>query len=402
MKKNRNLKLDIITFLLLICMFLALQTNFYNVSAGEIEISYQSNWELPGSSLITSHRGDLELILGLPDIDTSSGRRYQLQEFPEFRQLPFGLRNMGNATIENWSSPVIINENVSYNKLTIRTELIIDTRNGNRSIRTRDLDIEGNGEITIRGNGRVFLFVEGDLNLQGSSSINSEGSSVLLHLYHTGNRVRIQGSASGNGNKFSGNFYSDGQEIQIDGGARIAGNIYARRGKLSFKSSTVNCQEIYSRDGDIEISNGARVNSALISGGDNIRITGGSHFDGRSDGIQAPYASIRIDQGVTLNSRILGNPDKIRIEHINEGQSSYWIEDANSANSTGGSKRRIVIYSSRNDPGYKLFFWRNNRWARIPSSRRERNRIVYNVVLDTNRILISNPSNNPISKVEID
>ncbi|MEJ6951317.1 polymer-forming cytoskeletal protein [Natronospora cellulosivora (SeqCode)] len=392
---------------LLLCLILTLLLFvFTSTVALASAIVVQGDFDLEASFFPISDNWDVELTLGLPYIDSSLPKEsFQMPSFPEFRSLPSNLRNRGNARIENWSTPVVIGENIRYNKLTIKTELIIDTRFGNRFIRVRELNMGSNGKITIRGNGKVYLFVESDINLEGSSSINSSGNGDELDLYHSGNRVRLHGGVENNNYKFSGNLYTSGREVLIDGGARINGNIYAERGDINIRNGFITCQQIYTKTGNLEITNGANVRSTIISGGNKIRITGGSRFDGLSGGIQAPSANIRIDQGVTIQGKIIANPDKVKIEHINYGESNYSIEEAkisDFSNISSDSLNTITVHSSDNSPNFYLYFWENNRWVRIYSARRSWDRVTFERPITTDRILIRNPAKHPITVIEIE
>ncbi|MFW6030053.1 MAG: DUF7305 domain-containing protein [Halanaerobiales bacterium] len=400
MRRNKRVGFLIIYFFLISLVFFNVTYVFANEGEVQAEISGVGD----SQDFIRSNKDDLELVLSPADYDFSESS-YSLPEFPEFKEGPYWLRNKGNKIIEDWSSPVIIKEDLSYNKLIVKTELIIDTNSSDRHILIRDLKIESNGKITIRGHGRVYLYVESDLNFDGSSSINAEGNSDLLHLYHNGNRIKFQGGTAHNRYKFSGNIYTNGQEVLINGGSRINGNIYASNGRILIRNGFITCQEIYARNGDIEITNGANVKSTIVSGGNIVRITGGSRFDGLSGGIQAPYANIHIDQGVNLKSKIIADPARVKIEHINEGQSSYWIEDVSGSEMNHGSKNvlnKISIYSSRNNPNFNIYFWRNNRWVRIHNLRRKHDRLIVQNRIDSNRILISNTFGFPITRIEIE
>ncbi|MFP4660689.1 MAG: polymer-forming cytoskeletal protein [Halanaerobiales bacterium] len=352
---------------------------------------------------------DMELYiggLGSSQTPVRPGERQILPEFPEFKQPPMGLNNKGSETIDNWSSSTVIRNNTYYNNLMVKSTLEIDTRFGDVMLRVRNLNFDSSGKIIVRGNGKLFLFVENDLHLTGGSSINSGDRFDNLELYHSGNRITLEGGASGNNQyKFSGIIYTEAQGLTIRNGASVNGLVYAKRADIVIQSGKIETQMIYTRNGTVSINNGAKVRGTLVAGGDKLRISNGSTFDGTAGGIFAIDADVRIEQGTVIKGKIVADPDRVEIRNINNNQSDYWIvrpgEGDTGWNPGNSMIKKITVYSDDHDAYFYLFYWNNFYWERIYPSNTGNGRVVFNQTINSNRIIIKNSGRYSIDRIEI-
>ncbi|MFW5972087.1 MAG: polymer-forming cytoskeletal protein [Bacillota bacterium] len=373
-----------------------------------IEFGDDSTDYSPQEPPVEITENDLELYISGPfqydeSEDNSSGGNIGFSEFPQLPQPPFGLENKGSVNIENWSQPTVIYSNSYFNNMVVKSTLVIDTRYGDRIIRVKNLTFGSNGNIEVRGNGKVRFYVENDLHVSNGSRINGSGRPGALEVYHTGNRVTFQGGAGGNDNyKFSGTLYTTGSEVIIRNGANIKGEIYAERADINIFGGVTTDQLIYTRGGNIQLNGGANVSGRLICGGNMIKITGGSKFNGLSGGIYAPDANIVVEQGSTLLGPIRADTDKVSLNNINQRQSNYWFGSIGEQNNkVGGSIREVIVHTSKKNPSFRLYAWINNSWVKINASSKSSYSVRFDKYMTTRRLLIKNSGNNPISRVEI-
>ncbi|MFP4016103.1 MAG: hypothetical protein ACLFUI_03635 [Halanaerobiales bacterium] len=383
----------------LILMFMFCSTTIFatvEIEIGEMKLNDLSDY-------------DMELYIGGLTGSYTPVRpdeRQGLPEFPEFKQPPMGLNNKGSDTIDNWSSPTIIGSNAYYNNLMVKSTLEIDTRFGDIMLRVRNLNFASSGKVNLRGNGKLYLFVENDLHLSGGSSINGGGRFDNLELYHSGNRITFEGGASGNNiYKFSGIIHTKAQEIIIRNGANINGIMYAEKADINIHSGKIDTQLIYTRRGDISITNGAKAQGTLVIGGDDLRISNGSTFNGLSGGIFALDADVRIEQGAVIKGQIVADPDRVEIRNINRNKSDYWIvrpgDVAPGWNHDNSMIKEIMIYSEDTDAYFYLFYWNNFYWNRVYPSRSGNGRVVFNQSINSNKLIIKNPGRYSIDRIEI-
>ena len=358
-------------------------------------------------------KNDLELYIG--GLTTAEEKTYynpgqdnRLPDFPEFKNVPFGLKSMFNATIKDWSKPTVINYDCSYFNLHIESTLEIDTRYGDVNISIGNLSFGSNGHIVIRGSGKASLYVKGDLNLSNGSSINSNGNFELLELYHRGSKVKFQGGVGGNGRyKFSGILYTSSDNIIIENGARINGSIYAERADITIKGVELDTRVIYTKRGDILINNGGKLGGVLVAGGDKLSISGGSKFDGSSGGIYAPEAAVSIDQGAIIIGKIVADSDNVNIKNINQGQSNYWLLSPGRGFDYEWNKKpvlikEVIICSTVKSPSFELYYRDDYGWKRVYPDTSTNGIMCFYKDISSNRLLIRNPYNNPIKEIIIE
>jgi RHS repeat-associated protein len=324
-----------------------------------------------------------------------------LPSFPAFLEAP-DIPGNGSRKIEDWSGPTIINQDVSYDNLTVNTELELDTSQGDVSLIVKNLQLGSNGSISITGPGKAYLFIENDLNLSNGSRINSSGKDQLLELYHNGNTVYLQGGSGGKGQyKLSGYIYTEAEEVFIQNGASFKGKLYARCGNITIRGGITVSDLIYTQTGNITITGGARVTGRIISGGNRVEVSGGSSFDGSPSGggLLAPEADIHIDQGAVIKGDIIANPARVQIGNINHRQSCYRIIETR--NLEKKYIEEVTIYSPEDNPYFYLYGWIDNNWVEIYKTAEGLKSITFKDYVKTNKLLIKNPGGLPVSEVVV-
>ncbi|TDX53272.1 RHS repeat-associated core domain-containing protein [Orenia marismortui] len=327
---------------------------------------------------------------------------YKLPDFPDFPEFPTELEDKGNVRIKDWSGVTLVADDGYYNRLDVITSLVIDTSNGDRVIRVKNLRLGSNADISIKGNGRLYLYVENNLEIKGGSRINGSGKKDAIVIYHSGDRVRLQGGVGGNDKyKFAGTIYTQADKINISGGAAVQGTIYIQDGNLRITGgSTVAGGSFYTRAGKINITGGAKVEGSLLSGGEEIVITGGSTIAGDNGGIYAPNAWIDLDGGSTIQGKIIATSEKVGIGHINYRESYYSIPQIDFSGETRLIEE-VEIYSKDNHPYFNLYAWVDGSWVEIYETESGLKSVKYQESIKTDKLLVKNPSGFSIGEIRV-
>jgi len=178
-----------------------------------------------------------------------------LPDFPEF---PTDLPHRGNF-IAGWdpSPPYYITDDGEYDKLEVRSTLIINVGSGTRRIRVRELSVLDSGKIILEGTGKLEFYVNDKFTITGSSGINVDlsnnvGDSSRLLLYYKGTNtmkftddVRFAGSVYaetanlliGGSGKLVGSFVTSGTKVTIEGGSWQQGVLYAPNAEVTLSGS---------------------------------------------------------------------------------------------------------------------------------------------------------------------
>ncbi|OCL26003.1 hypothetical protein U472_08220 [Orenia metallireducens] len=328
---------------------------------------------------------------------------YRLPEFPNIPEFPTGLENKGTVQINDWTNPTVIADDGYYESLSVISSLIIDTSNGDRILRVKSLTFGSNGNISIEGDGQVYLYVENDLEIGSGSRINGIGRDNSLVIYHSGARVSFQGGIGGNDKyKFAGTLYTQADQVNITGGAAVQGAIYIEEGDLTITGgATVAGGSFYTKSGTINITGGAKVEGSLLSGGEEIVITGGSTMAGAEGGIYAPNAWIDLDGGALIEGKIIATSDKVRIGNINHRESYYSIPQIDFS-----KEKRLVeeveIYANEDNPYFKLYAWIDGSWVELYETEHGIKSVKYQQSIKTDKLLVENPGGFTIGEIRVE
>ncbi len=152
------------------------------------------------------------------------------------------------------------------------------------------ISIESNRTLTINTEGNTFDLYVDHLNIPQGNVVLSGGGTVNLFVSETFNIGQKNGGGSSQLNT-SGDtrqlnvYYSGSTPIQIGGGNAINGSLFNLRA-------------------DLTLTNGFSFSGYLVSGGQSLNVQGGANNDAF---IIAPNATVRIEQGGTINGFVAAN-----------------------------------------------------------------------------------------------
>lgn len=195
-------------------------------------------------------------------------RSYPLPPFPGFpTTLPF----QGNFTAGWWPKPPYqISEDGQYDELKVLSELIIDLGSGARHIRARELIVTGDGKITLRGEGTLYLYVDEKFTFENGATINNGGDSNQVLLYYKGsNPVRVPDNT-----KLYGSLYAEKADISFANGGSITGNVITAGSSVTLTgASSILVGTVYAPNADVVMMNGTKIYGSVI----------GKSFEARGD-----------------------------------------------------------------------------------------------------------------------
>ncbi|MFP4662229.1 MAG: discoidin domain-containing protein, partial [Halanaerobiales bacterium] len=325
----------------------------------------------------------------------------KLPVFPAYSELP-AIPSGGSRKIEDWNKTVVISEDVHYDTLTVNTELEFDTSKGDLEIVVDRLIMGSNGSISITGHGKTTIYLNNDLDISNGSRINASGNSNSLEIYHSGNRMTIQGGVGGQDNyKLAATIYTRAEDIFIQNGASFKGKLYASEGNISIRGGITASELIYALKGNILVTGGAELSGMLVSGGKLIEVYGGSTLDGSNNqgAILAPQAEIYLDQGAIIKGDILADTEKVHIGNINHQHSFYKVPELK--NPENRYIEEVNIYSTTDNPSFYLYAWIDSNWIEIPQTEAGLRNITYREYFKTDKLLVKNPQGLPVSEVSV-
>jgi hypothetical protein len=130
------------------------------------------------------------------------------------------------------------------------------------------LDVQ-QGKISIKGTGKVKLYVDELISLKDSLNIDGDEKQVELYCNNTGT-FTIAGGTTINALLYFGN-----TNLLISGGASLKGDIVTAGTLIRFSGGTyADPKIIYAPNANIYISGGANIDGAVI--GSSVSVTGGS------------------------------------------------------------------------------------------------------------------------------
>lgn len=201
----------------------------------------------------------------------------ELPPFPDipddYRILPdtevksFKVINNGNLLITDYRAnnyTLKMNENLEFKKMAFNANraLNIDTGESDKSIVVDELNIE-NGHINITGAGKLTIYVTDKITMGSGSTVNNNGEVENLNIFLKGN-----------------------QELKLSGSQKIFGSVYVE-------------------NGDIDLGAGAGVKGNIFTGGNHIKISGGTWVAPTL--MFAPNAEVSLTGGGTVRGAVIAN-----------------------------------------------------------------------------------------------
>lgn len=186
----------------------------------------------------------------------------QLPEFPDFSSVAAVTHSNislgGDDKVE-----VELKENTKIDNITLvsETSLTFNIGNSNPILVVDNLNIN-NGHITIKGSGKLKIYVKNDITMGSGSTINMNGEINNLNIFHKGiNEVKLSGAQ-----KVYGSLYTENANLKLSGSGGILGNIFSDGEEIEITGgANVETQLILAPKAKVKISGGGSVYGTIMS-----------------------------------------------------------------------------------------------------------------------------------------
>ncbi|MCS7242107.1 polymer-forming cytoskeletal protein [Candidatus Caldatribacterium sp.] len=193
-------------------------------------------------------------------------RTYQLPPFPTFPTLT----NKGNFTAGWWPSPpYYITEDGQYNKLEVKSTLIINVgndKNDKRILRVKELSVTGSGKIILNGNGKLILYVDEKITLENGGGVNVDNNNnpkdaSKIFLYFKGSNLNLPNDV-----RFAGNIYAESANITISNSGKVIGNILTGGNQVTIDGdSSAYVRAVYAPNAGVKLQGSGKVKGVIIA-----------------------------------------------------------------------------------------------------------------------------------------
>lgn len=220
---------------------------------------------------------------------------------PPFPTIPSGYDKIAGYTSSKTlggdsKTTITLQNNASIGALTVNAShiLTIDVGDTNKELVLDSLELSGNAQIIIKGNGSLKLYVKDSLKYGGSAKFNAQSPNKNVQIYYAGSDLKLNSDT-----RIYASLYAEKANIKIGGSDQIHGSIYS--GGSSF----------------------------IVEGGGNIQpslyFAPNAHFDIRSSG---KVTGVII--GKSINVSGMGE-----VHYLQPTNDNSLVDDGN--NQTGGS-----------------------------------------------------------------
>ncbi len=195
--------------------------------------------------------------------------KYEMPEFPDFTELSFLPGSSIYSTGMTLSPEDYDQRHIPEILMTSgNNTLIIDTGDQDRELRVGKLDLSGQNEIKIIGDGKLTIYVDYDVDMKGGSSINEGGNVNHFMLFYRGNQeVELYDETLdfGGNTHFNGNFFADKANVRLRGTAGIQGNVITGGSVLMSGNASAISRVIYAPEGTVETNGNVGIRGAVVS-----------------------------------------------------------------------------------------------------------------------------------------
>lgn len=219
--------------------------------------------------------------------------------FPPF---PERLPTFNNIVIQGGpTNDKTINSDGYYQDITIDSDrtLTIDVGNQNRIIRVKNLKLN-QGQIKVKGTGKLTLYIENTFHMNGSSKMNFQMTNSMeqLNIFYKGtnsfnpaNAIRIVGS-----------IYAESANISLGGSGQITGNIITGGNNIEIHGAgTTTKGLVFAPNAKVQLVGSGSVIGAVIS--DSFSIVGGSRVTYKEIDVQTLtpfFAQETVDPDISI------------------------------------------------------------------------------------------------------
>ena len=204
--------------------------------------------------------------------------KYEMPIFPDFGALNF--MPSGNS----FSNSTMTLNPSDYDQLHIseirmdsgNNTLTINTGDQDRELRVGRLELGGQNEIKIIGDGKLTIYVDYDVDMKGGSTINENGDVNQLMLYYNGNQeVELYDETLdfGGNTHFNGSFFADKANVRLRGTSGIQGNVITGGNVTMSGDASAISRVIYAPNGTVSTQGNVKIRGSVIS---NVYNSGGN------------------------------------------------------------------------------------------------------------------------------
>lgn len=151
--------------------------------------------------------------------------------------------------------------------------MIINIYDEDFIIRANEFVVSGAGKVTINkyGSGKLILYISDKFDLSGSGKVNENGNPEDVYLYYSGNHTLNPSGST----KFVSNVYVEKADIEISGSGGITGNIISGGNNviISGDASAI-VRALYAPNAVIKYTGSGKTRGAVI--GKDIEMSGGT------------------------------------------------------------------------------------------------------------------------------
>lgn len=244
----------------------------YTLPSSHSKTILAPNWWLDQKRPII-YKEDFNLGLTLPDFPSANDFNYKIIPDTTFKagSSQYQVISKGNINISNW----IVSD----------YELILD-----QDYKVNDINLSSNYRLTINVKDKdVSLYVN---SIQGIGHLDVKsqpGGSLTIYL---ADNISLNGHVN----------ESDGNDLFIYiGPSNGQTKLVKSSGYGKFNAS------IYAKDANLEFVGSASLNGSILSGGQNVKVTGATQINAPKKLIFAPNAHVEIIEGGTVNGGIVSD-----------------------------------------------------------------------------------------------
>jgi len=146
--------------------------------------------------------------------------------------------------------------------------LTINTGTEDRTLRIGRMNLSGQNQINIIGEGKLNIYIDYEIDMKGGSAINENGETSSLNLFYRGNQdvelydetIELAGNTT-----FNGNFFADKANIRLRGTTGIQGNVITGGNVDISGDAEAISRLIYAPEGTVSMGGGSVIKGSVIS-----------------------------------------------------------------------------------------------------------------------------------------
>ena len=170
----------------------------------------------------------------------------------------------GNIAFNQWWNPTVVTEDTHYSSITVSGLMVVDVQSSDRAIRAGSMTISG-GQIILKGNHRLFLFVDSGISFggipvnQADASYNCPGSSENLHIICSSGNLTLSAT------KLNGNLYLRTGTVSTTGGAQVKGNVVIGGNSANINNNAAIEGVVYAPSAAVSMRGSGQITGSLVA-----------------------------------------------------------------------------------------------------------------------------------------